>query len=484
VGGFNSFVDVTPVSITAQLGERPMSKVWTYAGKWWAVLATSGGTKIFRLDGTTWTAVLTAHTTTDGKADVIVVGSVTHILIFRGTSNPTYLVSIEYVPATNNYKLWSQRPNPVSLGTLGSGVEAATLTIDGNGRMWAAWDGTTDFRVVWSDFPYSTFSSTIIVASGATTDDICAIVALPGKVGLFWSDQNAKRFGFKTHTNGADPSTWSANEVPASQSAINQGHGMADDHMNLVCASDGTLYCAVKTSYDIPGQTLLGLLIRRPSGTWDNIYPITANEGTRPQIVLNEKLDKIKIIYSSRTDPLGGEDVMYRESSISNISFSRPYTLIGGDLARYYNYTTTTHQIYSSDLVLLADDLVNKQAAGIHATDSTGALTTTGISTIPTVVSLQRQDDQGPGRKLELIAAPNPFESNTTISFIIPDGGAYSITLFSNIGAPLQIISQGRAQAGARNVITLNGSRFAAGIYLLKLQTSTEVKTIKLVINR
>ena len=32
-----------------------------------------------------------------------------------------------------------------------------------------------------------------------------------------------------------------------------RGAGMADDHMNVAVASDGTLYAAVKTSYDTAG---------------------------------------------------------------------------------------------------------------------------------------------------------------------------------------------------------------------------------------
>ena len=45
-----------------------------------------------------------------------------------------------------------------------------------------------------------------------------------------------------------------ADEVPASSSAENVGLGMADDHMNVAVAADGTLYAAVKTSYDTAGH--------------------------------------------------------------------------------------------------------------------------------------------------------------------------------------------------------------------------------------
>ncbi|MEK8227845.1 hypothetical protein NKG05_19735 [Oerskovia sp. M15] len=56
---------------------------------------------------------------------------------------------------------------------------------------------------------------------------------------------------------------------PAQSSALSLGNGMADDHMNVAVASDGTLYAAVKTSYDTQGATVIALLVRRPGGTWD-----------------------------------------------------------------------------------------------------------------------------------------------------------------------------------------------------------------------
>ena len=34
------------------------------------------------------------------------------------------------------------------------------------------------------------------------------------------------------------------------------------------------LYAAVKTSYDTPGYPKIALLIRRPAGTWDDLYSV------------------------------------------------------------------------------------------------------------------------------------------------------------------------------------------------------------------
>ena len=75
--------------------------------------------------------------------------------------------------------------------------------------------------------------------------------------------------------------------MPASASALNVGLGMADDHLNVAVASDGTLYAAVKTSYDTAGYPKIALLVRRPNGTWDPLYEVDQS-GTRGIVLLNE----------------------------------------------------------------------------------------------------------------------------------------------------------------------------------------------------
>ena len=54
--------------------------MWQYAGAWWAVFptsasgASSAGTWLWKLVGTTWTEVLKLSGSTDAKADVKVTG--------------------------------------------------------------------------------------------------------------------------------------------------------------------------------------------------------------------------------------------------------------------------------------------------------------------------------------------------------------------------------------------------------------------------
>ncbi len=359
--GFNSVSNLTSLPVTAITGEKPQSKVWTNAGKWWMVMPDSTGTHVWRLDGTTWTSVLDIDASQASFADCKAVGNVTHILLYKGTSSS--LVSVEYVPASTTYQLWSTRTSTVAI-SLDSGVETAAIDMDGNGRMWLASAGTNDINVRWSDSPYSSWSAAINLATGVTDDDICALTAFDGKIGVLWSNQTTQRFGFRYHADGAAAGTWSADEVPASQSAV-IGSGMADDHINLAVASDGTIYAAVKTSFNDFGSGLpqIALLIRRPAGTWDNLYEI-ATVGTRPIVILNESAGKVKVLYTSSDS---GGNILYKESSTSSISFSAVITLISGT----YNNTTSTKQNYTGDIVIMASSA--STLVGVLASDAAGA---------------------------------------------------------------------------------------------------------------
>lgn len=318
---------LTPLSISANTGEKPQSKVWrTPDGLWWAVLPDSLGTALWGLTGTTWTDVMDLSPYTNSHADVKVVGNVIHILLFRGVSSK--LISVEYDAPSQSYQFWTQRQSAVDI-TLDSGVETATLDVDSTGRMWIACDASTDINIRYSDPPYDIWSSPITLASGVSTDDISVVTALPnGTIGVLWSNQQTKRFGFRVHADGDDPAVWSADEVPASQSAIdNVGAGMADDHLNVAVATDGTLYAAVKTSYDTPGYPKIAFLVRRPNGQWDDLYGVDTS-GTRPITLLNEVDGAVTVFYTASE---GLNDIAYKQSSLSQISFDgAPLILMSG----------------------------------------------------------------------------------------------------------------------------------------------------------
>jgi hypothetical protein len=351
---FSSITNLTPITISTNTGEKPQSKVWSYEGKFWTVLPDNNGTHIWRLDGLKWMKVLTLSTNKSSQVDCKVVNDVTHVFLFQGLTSE--LVSVQYNTSEAKYVLWEERREALRL-ILNNSVETATIDIDSKGRMWLAYEMSRAIRVRWSDTPYTQWSEEIVLETNVNIDDICAVIAMPGKVGVIWSNQQTQRFGFRTHLDGTDPRDWTADEVPASQSAQYIGSGMADDHLNLAIASDGTLYCAVKTSYDVPDQPLIALLVRRPSGTWDNLYDI-ASKGTRPIVILNEVEGVVRVIYTEKD---GGGDIRYREAEVSTLSFGPQFTLLTGN----YNNVTSTKENFAEEIVILASN--STQAVGVLA---------------------------------------------------------------------------------------------------------------------
>lgn len=342
---FLAAVDLADFTVTQGTGEKPQSKVWEYDNQWWTVMPSLGGTSVWRLDGTTWTQSLQLSTSTSISADVKSVGNLAHILLFDGAASQ--LASIEYDGA-GNYVPWTMRPQLIDLAL--SGAETATIDLDTTGRLWVAADNGSLVQVRYADGLYQSWSSPITVASGISSDDISVITALPnGTVGVLWSNQNTKQFGFSYHIDGAAPMVWSADETPASAAALNVGGGMADDHLHVAVAADGTLYAAVKTSYDSGGQTKIGLIVRRPNGQWDNVlYPIDTS-GTRPVVLLNETAGKLIVAYAASE---GTANIVYRESTLASISFGPRQTMISGSIQN----VSSTKQNFSDEVVLIASN--------------------------------------------------------------------------------------------------------------------------------
>ena len=80
----------------------------------------------------------------------------------------------------------------------------------------------------------------------------------------------------------------------------------------------------------------IALLVRRPAGTWDNLYGVSES-GTRAIVLLNEAAGKVKVIYSSSE---GNNPTVYKESPISGISFGLQTALISGAHNDPYEYKT------------------------------------------------------------------------------------------------------------------------------------------------
>lgn len=329
-------------SETYDNGEKPQSKIWFHAGKWWCVFPTNSGvaqsgTWIFRLDDNEWTAIIRISSETNVQADCKSIGGVTHILLHSYDDEIAYLVSVEYNASNSSYQVWNKRPGgTVSISLPNS--ETATLEIDSMNKMWLTSENGSTIIVKHSDYPYSTFSSQINIAS-TNSDDISAIIAMPdATIGVLWSDQDDEVFYYSYHIDGANESTWSTPEE-----ITNGGSGFGDDHINLAVSSDGKLYAGVKTT---DGSDMY-ILVRNGEDSWTTHF--IDGSGTRPMVILSDYHRTVSLVYQDKN---GGTNIVYSEASMDNLSFSSRTTLIAGS-----NWNvSSTKQAYTNELVFIASN--------------------------------------------------------------------------------------------------------------------------------
>lgn len=256
-----SVTPLQPVAFSADAGLKPQSKIFEYENQWWAVMPVKTGTWVWRLDDTTWTQTYQISTNKKTFADVKLDGDLAHVLMFSGKKSQ--VATLEYDASDNRFEAWSQQPNLVNVALAG---QTGVIERDSTNRLWIAYNGKSGVETVYSDGPlHTTWSQPITIAPKIASRDMSSIIAMPNDtIGVFWSDQKTKRFGFRTHVDGTAANVWTANEIPGAQQAVSVGHGMADDHIHLAVTSNNTLYAVVKTGYDNSNYPLVGLLVRHP----------------------------------------------------------------------------------------------------------------------------------------------------------------------------------------------------------------------------
>jgi hypothetical protein len=78
---------------------------------------------------------------------------------------------------------------------------------------------------------------------------------------------------------------------------------------------------------------------------------------------------------------------------------------------------------------------------------------------------------------------PDPFQQNTTIDLTVPETGKVQVDLVNMMGQGIQKIYSGVLLKGAHTLDFNNDGRLPRGVYLIKVNTKTSVKTVKIVLN-
>jgi poly(3-hydroxybutyrate) depolymerase len=83
---------------------------------------------------------------------------------------------------------------------------------------------------------------------------------------------------------------------------------------------------------------------------------------------------------------------------------------------------------------------------------------------------------------------PNPFNPSTDISYSIPSDGMVEISIFNTLGSLVQKLNLGNQNAGVHQVTwngcSHSGKNAPSGIYLTSVKYGSQVKVIKMVLNK
>ena len=345
----------------AASADKPQSKLWYNAGAWWALMLNAAGSvNVHELQADhTWRdtgTVVDPRATSTG--DALWSGGTLYVASRTGGSAGSVRVRrFSFSPTTRQY---APVGDPYSFG--GGGTESVTIDKDTTGALWLTFTRSSQVFVAHTTDASQTTWSAPFRISGADTavsaDDISAVVAFDGKIGVLWSDQasNATRFAY--HLDGTATTTWAVETVLS-------GTGLADDHLNIKSLQgddQGRLYAAVKTSLTASTDPLTLVLTRTANGTWSAAPTSTVADGlTRPQIALDKTN---RVLYVMQSTENGGS-VYYKTAPLSDRpSFSTgtgaPFIRWSG--ARINDVSTTKDPVTSTTgLVAIATDQFAKR---------------------------------------------------------------------------------------------------------------------------
>jgi hypothetical protein len=365
------------VTVIKPSGQKPQSKLWFNDGTWWGDLFVPGVEefRVHRLDPLTqtWADTGTPLDTRDSsEGDVLWDG--THLYVASGSdeagsSDATRItiLRLSYDAATRRY-VRDASYQPVLPG---GPIEAVVLDKDSIGRLWLTYTRNNTVFVAHTngapdDVWGAPYALPVTDANTLTPDDISAVVAYGGRIGVMWSNQNAQAMYFASHADGAPDSAWSL-----ATALGGAGTYAADDHINLksVQGGDGRVFAAVKTSRSdapsvSPSDAQIDLL-ELNGGAWTpHLFGTVGDDQTRPIVLTDQLTRRLYVFATSPTNPdPGTQAIYYKETSLDAPSFApgAGTTFMQSSAGADINDATSTKQDLSvaPQLVVLASDLTN-----------------------------------------------------------------------------------------------------------------------------
>lgn len=331
--GYRSFSHGDRISrATAQM---PQSKLWFNDGIWWGSFFNEDTSmyQIYRFhwDQNVWsdTGVVVDERRT-ARVDCLWDGQKLYIasaIRSAGSSNNDMRVlRYSYDAEQKRYSLDPGFPVTIAHGNL----DAIVIDKDSTGTLWVTYTddngaggrNTYVSRTNGSDQEWITpYVLPVQGANNLTDQDISAVVAFNGKIGVMWSNQNDDAMYFAIHQDGAPDTAWQMNPAV-------QGPKYADDHINLASLqadASGQVFAAVKTSLDNinrsnSNEPQVLLLVLDQQGSWSRrtVWRIRDNKPTRP-IVLIDNQNRHAYVFATLPCCNGGS-IYYKQVNLDSPS--------------------------------------------------------------------------------------------------------------------------------------------------------------------
>lgn len=326
-----TYMDHLYNSAKAPSADKPQSKLWFHDGSWWALMVEAGGTRVYihELQGDhTWR---NTGTLVDGRGESTgdALWSSSHNRLYVASRAPGVNLQINAFTYDPAGRTWATVPGHPVVVNSGGSSESATIDQDTTGRLWVTYTRASQVWVAHSDTSGGNWSAGFnpsVADTSIAFDDLSALIAFNGRVGVLYSDQTTGQVGafrLAIHKDTDPPDVWSFD-------SFSFGPTFADDHINLkqlVGDSQGRIFAAIKTSNgddpaDPPSAPLVGVLTYTHGATdpWAFAQAGTvADDHTRPLIMIDEDNREL---YFFATAPVTGGDIFYKKTPLSDIDFS------------------------------------------------------------------------------------------------------------------------------------------------------------------
>jgi hypothetical protein len=316
----------------AATSDKPESKLFfTSDNRWWGVLGSSSGSQgpgvyLYELVNHSWRErMLLPGSDPWMRADTLLAGQNLYVALRDNrsvTGNPRQ--SPLYRLAYQGAGAWSPPTQPTPITTVN--VEALTIALDSQGRLWTALRRAISGQqvvTVGHTQPGGTTFTFETLATGVSSDDLAAVTSFDGasgpRIGVMWSDQSSKIFRFAWRSDSDPFGSWNREVAYGGGLGCGSGKACADDHINMT-AHNGSIYAAVKTSLNdstpVATDPLIVLLRRDAAGAWGSFTVSPASENaSRPVVLVSPSTGRVYVFATYR-------GVSVWESSLSSPSFS------------------------------------------------------------------------------------------------------------------------------------------------------------------